>query len=76
MGGGGSGGDGFEAHAPVDGLGGQSVAQFVGMDVADVGVAGDAVEHAGNLMSVEWSVVPDDQPVDVIDPALLVLGWR
>ena len=66
------GGDGFEAHTSVDGLGGQGVAQLVGVDVSDAGVAGDPVEHASDLVTIDWPVVPDDQAVDVIDPILPV----
>lgn len=38
------GGDGVEAHAPVDGLGGEGVAEMVGGDVVDAGVDGLGVE--------------------------------
>ena len=41
------GGDGFEAHPPVDGLGGEGVAELVGVDVADSGLFGDATEPCG-----------------------------
>jgi len=44
------GGDGFEAHAAVDGLGGQGVAQLVGVHVTDPGSGGgflDGLVHAG-----------------------------
>ena len=47
------GGDRFEAHAPVDGLGGEGVAQLVRMDVADVGELGDPVHIAMDGPSVE-----------------------
>ena len=42
-------GDGFEAHAPVDGLGGQGVAQLVRVDVTDSGgVAATRSSDAGD----------------------------
>ena len=40
------GGDGFEAHAAVDGLGGQRVAELVWRDVADAGCGGDLGDRA------------------------------
>ena len=47
------GGDRFEAHAAVDGLGGQRVAQLVGVDVADPGPLGDPGDDAVNGAAVE-----------------------
>jgi hypothetical protein len=41
-------GDGFEAHAPVDGLGGQGVAQLVGTDVSDTGFASDPTHQTSD----------------------------
>jgi hypothetical protein len=40
--------DGFETHAPVDGLGGESMTQLMGVDVTDAGGFGDAPHHAGD----------------------------
>ena len=51
------GSDRFEAHAPVDGLGGQGVTGLVGVDVTDPGVAGEPVQHAGDLVTVKGPVV-------------------
>ena len=43
-------GDGFEAHAAVDGLGGEGVAELVGVDVADAGLRGRRVA------TMRWTV--------------------
>ena len=48
------GGDRFDRHAPVDGLGGQGVAEFVGVDVADPGATCDGFDPAIDGMTVEW----------------------
>lgn len=47
------GGDGFETHTPVDGLGGEGVAELVGVDVADSGLFGDTADHAGDPMPID-----------------------
>jgi hypothetical protein len=47
------GGDGFETHSPVDGLGGEGVTELVGVDVADSGLFGDGADHAGGSMPVD-----------------------
>ncbi len=60
------GGDRFEAHAAVDGLGGEGVAELVGVDVADPGGLRDPVDDAGNDVAIEASAVEDDQSVEVI----------
>ena len=60
------GGERFEAHAPVDGLGGEGVAELVGVDVSDARCLGDPVDDAGDLVPVDRPVVPDDEPVDVV----------
>jgi len=39
-----SSGDGFQAPAAVDGLGGQGVAELVGVDVADPGGGGGPLD--------------------------------
>ena len=55
-------GDRLEAHAPVDGLGGQRVAQLVRMDVADAGPLGHRGDVALDGAPVErLAVVPFDQ---------------
>ena len=51
------GGNGLEAHPPVDGLGGQGVAQLVGMDVADPGPFGDRRHVAVDGAPVEGLTV-------------------
>ena len=56
------GGDGFQAHAPVDGLGGQGVAELVGVDVADARPLGHRVDVAVDGAPVEGlAVVALDQ---------------
>ncbi|HVA75733.1 MAG TPA: hypothetical protein VNF71_14330, partial [Acidimicrobiales bacterium] len=60
------GGDGFEAHASVDGLGGQGVAQLVGVD-PDAGVPPDAFDDPADGVPVEGSLVRD-QTVVAADP--------
>ena len=59
------GGDRFEAHAAVDRLGGEGVAQLVGVDVADPGVAGDAARRCGATVrrSMGAAVVGDEAAV-------------
>ncbi len=47
------GGDSFEAHASVDGLGGEGVTQLVGVDVTDAGGFGDPAHHAGDPMPAD-----------------------
>ena len=55
------GGDGFEAHAAVDRLGGQGVAELVGVDVADPGPLGDPADDAMDGASVERGAVIGDE---------------
>jgi len=50
-------GDCFEAHPAVDGLGGQGVAELVGVDVADTGAFGDRRDVAGDGAPVEGLTV-------------------
>jgi hypothetical protein len=52
----GAGGDRFEVHAPVDGLGGQGVAQLVWMDFHFAGPP-DAPDNASDLVTVQRSAV-------------------
>ena len=50
-------GDRFEGHAPVDALGGEGVAQRVGVDVADAGAAGDGGDVAVDGAAVHGLMV-------------------
>jgi hypothetical protein len=71
------GGDGFEAHTPVDGLGGEGVAELVGVDVADSGLFGDSADHAGDPMPINLAGLvgeEDPMPADVFPVGLLVGG--
>ena len=47
------GGNGLEAHAPIDRLGGESVAELMGMDVADTGPLGHPLDIAMDGAPVE-----------------------
>ena len=49
--------DRFEAHASVDGLGREGVAELVGVHVAEAGVSGDATNDPPDVMTVESSAV-------------------
>ena len=60
------GGDGFEPHAAVDGLGGEGVAQLVGVNVADTGALGDALDDAGHLVAAEGPPVLGDEPTGAV----------
>jgi hypothetical protein len=51
------GGDGLQAHAAVDGLGGQCVAELVGVDVRQPGGGAGPVDHAGDGVPVQWAAV-------------------
>ncbi len=53
-------GDGFEAHTPVDRLGGQGVPELVGMDVADARSLGCRCDIAMNGPAVEGLAVIAD----------------
>lgn len=55
-------GDRFEAHASVDGLGSQGVAELVGMDVADAGLAGGGGHDAVHGAPVDRGVVVGEEP--------------
>ena len=44
-------GDRLQAHAPVDGLGGEGVAHLVGVDVPEPGRFGGLVEVAGDAVA-------------------------
>lgn len=50
-------GDGFETHAAVDRLGGECVAQLVGVDVTDAGALGDGDDMAVLAATVEGLVI-------------------
>ena len=67
------GGDCFETHPAVHGLGGERVTELVGMNVPNPGCLGDSVQHAGDLVSVEAAAVPCDEPVEVVITVPLVL---
>ena len=49
--------DGFQAHAAVDGLGGQGVPQLVRVDMWQARGGAGAVDHAGDGMAVERAAV-------------------
>lgn len=49
--------DGLEAHAAVDGLGGEGVAELVGVDVSDAGAGGGGGDVAVDGAPVEWLAV-------------------
>jgi hypothetical protein len=51
------GGDGFEAHPSVDGLGGERVAQLVRMDVTDAGALGDGHDVAVHGAPIERAAI-------------------
>jgi hypothetical protein len=55
------GGHRLEAHAAVDGLGGEGVAELVGVDVADPGVAGHAFDDAEDHVAVQRAAVVCDE---------------
>jgi len=56
-------GDGVQAYAAVDGLGGQGVAELMGGDVTDAGLAGEPVQGVGDAMEGDWPVVLEEQQV-------------
>jgi len=59
--------DGLQAHPTVEGLGGQGVAQLVGMDMADAGGLCGAPDHPGDHVPVERpAMVGDEQPADAV----------
>jgi hypothetical protein len=60
------GGDRFEAHAAVDRLGGQGVAQLVGVDT-DAGVAGNSADDSSDKVTVEGAAVVGDETAMVAD---------
>jgi hypothetical protein len=71
------GGDRIQAHAPVDGLGGQGVPQPVGGDVADPGVSAEPVQCGGDALAADGAVVFDEQQIGaqpagamVVDPVV------
>jgi len=67
------GSDCFKAHAPVDGLGSKGVAQLVGVHMTDACSLGYSADDAGDLVPVQRLAVANDQPVDVVIPARLVV---
>ena len=63
-------GDGFEAHASVDGLGGEGVAELVGVDCSEAGSGGGGGDDAVNGSAVQWCVAVCHEPAggaDVVD---------
>jgi hypothetical protein len=65
-------GDGLEGHASVDGLGGEGVAELVGVG-GHAGAAGDATNDAPDLVAVDGAAVVGDEPVVSAD-AIEVVG--
>jgi hypothetical protein len=55
-------GDGFEAHAAVDGLGGQGVPQTVGVHAVDPGDGVDAGDDSVHGATVDGDVVVGEEP--------------
>ena len=66
-------GDCFESHAAVDGLGGEGVAELVGVD-GDAGAASDAAHDAGECVSVEAAAVIGDESIVGADVVEVVGG--
>jgi hypothetical protein len=55
--------DRFEAHAPVDGLGGEGVAELVGVDVTDPGGVSGSLNGAVEAFGWDWSAAVAEQQV-------------
>ena len=53
-------------HAPVDRLGGEGVAQLVGVDVADAGRLGQLVDPAGDQVALEGTAVVGDEQAGAV----------
>jgi hypothetical protein len=71
------GGHCFEAHAPVDGLGSQGVAQPVRVKVSDPGPLGYPFEHAGHAVTVQQpALMGQQQPRSVVAVAVLPLALK
>ena len=70
------GGDGLEAHAPVDHPGGKGVAELMGMDVADAGTLGHPIDVAMDGPPVKGLAVVtlDQAPGAARPPELLVVS--
>jgi hypothetical protein len=60
-------GDGFEAHPAVDGLGGEGVAEPVGVHVVDAGDGADAGHDLVDGAPVDRGVVIGEQPTGGAD---------
>ena len=58
-------GDGLEAHAPVDRLGGERVTQLVGMQVTEARPSPGPVHHAGDDVAGERSSAVGEQQPEV-----------
>ena len=54
-------GDRFEAHAAIDGLGGEGVADLMRIDVADPRAAGDPSHDPPDVMTVQRPTLIGDQ---------------
>ena len=70
-------GDGFEAHAAIDGLGRESVAELVRVDPADAGVVRDPADHAADAVAVDGGDVVGEESsgaCDVVRVAGLPVG--
>ena len=61
-------GDRFQAHAAVDGLGGQGVPQLVGVDVGQPGGGAGPVDHPGDGVPVQRPAVLPGQQQRVAGP--------
>ncbi len=56
-------GDGIEAHASLDGLGGKRVSQLMGSDVADASLVREPMQHAGDPPGGDRAVAFEQQPL-------------
>ncbi len=63
----GQGGDGFQSHAAVDGLGGQGVPQPVRVHAGDAGGPADAVHDPPDQVPVQGAAVAGGQPLVAAD---------
>jgi len=69
--------DGFEAHTPVDGLGGESMTELVRGDVSDAGLFGEAGKGVSDPESGDGPAVLDEEQVTaqpggsvIVDPVV------
>ena len=68
------GGDGFETHPSVDGLGGESVAELVGVDGADPGFLGGGGDDAVHGAAVDGRMLIGEEPMLGSDVVSVVRG--